>query len=920
MAIHAQGTDTGTVTGKVTDPSGALIPDAVITLTDLATKNKLTTKTNKDGVYTLPGVPPATYLITATKANFSTDQITSQPVQVGTQTTANFALAVGSENTIIEVVAQNADLQTMNGTIGATVSREDIANMPATQRDVSSFATLQPGVTPGGSVAGTTSDQAVFMVDGGNNSSDMDGGMQSYTGSFAGDPTGGKVGSGASGVMPTPQDSVEEFKVATAGQTADFNNSSGSQVQIVTRRGTNTIRGSAYEYYLDTSFSGTPWQYATTGAKKTITHYHRFGATLGGEIAPYFLGGKTYLFGNYEGFRYNAGSSYERTVPSTAFENGSIAFVASATTAGGVTTTPTFTAAQVQAADPRHLGLNSAVQAYWKQYEPQQGQTYAGGQFDASPTHCASISTTNCDGINTVGYITNIAVPQTSNFYVFRLDHNFGSKEQFYTTYHVYRLNNLTSNVVDIGNYFGEGAIGKGVAIAPRPQIPWMYTAALTTNISPTFTSSLHYSYLRNYWSWGNPGTPAPPSGASAALFGAAIEPGGESATSSLSPLIEDAQNVRTRFWDGHDHFLGEDLTKLQGNHLIQFGGQYQHNFNYHQRTDNGSTTDYFQVYQLGETASGGNNITYSGFTAGGIPQASVAANARLLAENTGIVTDNQIVYTRSGANLALNPPLTPAYDQTTILFYNMYVSDTWHAKPSLTLNYGLGYAIEMPPTEKSGKIVTYVDGAGTPVDAQPFLQKKAQAAALGQSYNPQLGFALIGNTANGGEKYPYAPFYKALSPRISLAWNPKIESKFLKPIFGESATVLRGGYGRVYGRLNGVTLVLDTLLAPGLIQSVDCQNTIMNGTCPTASTDANNYRIGPQADGASLAPPAATANLPQPFYPGYNGGSTNIPPGFGSYPPPQLGGFFQPHSAASDQPEDAHRSWLHRSHHQERV
>jgi hypothetical protein len=517
------------------------------------------------------------------------------------------------------------------------------------------------------------------------------------------------------------------------------------------------------------------------------------------------------------------------------------------------------------------------MQAYWKKYEPQQGTTYAGGAFDASANGCAGLgsSAVTCDGYNEVGYIGKVLEPQTSNFYVARLDHDFGTKEHFFITYRQYRLNNLTTNQVDLGGFFPGDTLGTYTATAPRPQIPWYLVASLTTNITPTFTNTFHYSYLRNYWSWGDEGSPAPPGSG----LGGAPEAGGEAQSTVLAPITIAAQNIRTRFWDGHDHFLADDLTKLKGNHLIQFGGQFQHNFNYHQRTDNGSTADYYQVYQLGESGGGG-LINFTGFSANGIP-ATAGANQRLLAMNTAMITDNQIVYTRSGASLTLNPPLTPAYDQSTILYYNMYVSDTWHARPTLTVNYGLGYAIEKPPVEKNGKIVTMVDGAGKQVSAQSYLATKATAAALGQSYNPTLGFALIGNTANGGVKYPYAPFYGAFSPRVSLAWNPKIENKFLKPIFGESATVIRGGYGRVFGRLNGVGLVLDTLLGPGLLQAVDCQNLLTSGVCGTTSNDSNTFRLGSTAlggDGSAPAPPAATTTLPQPFYPGYNGTATAIP------------------------------------------
>jgi hypothetical protein len=867
-SAFAQGTDSGTLIGVVKDPSGALIPGATISLVNLSTKEKLTTVTNKDGAYTLPGVPPAHYVITATKQGFATDQIDDQPITVGSQTTANFALAVGAESTIVEVVASNADLQTLNATIGDTVTSVQIASMPAIARDISTFATLQPGVSPGGSVAGTVSDQAVFMVDGGNNSSDMDGSMQSYTGAFGGDPTDGKVGNGASGVMPTPQDSVEQFKVATAGQTADFNNSSGSQVQIVTKRGTNQWRGTAYEYYLDSSFGGAAWQNSWSNTAKSIYHYSRFGAAAGGPIAPYFLGGKTYLFANYEGFRYPNSSSFERVVPSTSFEAGNIVFGCVANS-GNCPTTSQFSAAQIKADDPRNLGLDPTVAAYWKKFEPQQGTTYPGGHFDPNANGCSGLSSsTTCDGYNTVGYITTLKLPQTSNFFVARLDHDFGTKEHFFTSYRWFRLNNLTSNQTDIGGYFTGDTLGQGAATDPRPQDPWYLVAGLTTNISATFTSTFHFSYLRNLWSWGDNGAPPPPGFG----LGAALEAGGESATTALAPITEANQSIRTRFWDGHDYFLGEDLTKLKGNHLIQFGGQYQRNFNYHQRTDNGGSVNYYPVYQLGETGNAG-LVNLTGFNANGVPS-TVSANARLLAMNTGIITDNQIVYTRSGSNLTLNPPLTPAFDQSTIRFYNMYISDTWHAKPSLTANFGLGYAIEMPPVEANGKIVTTVDGAGNQIYAQKFLAARAAAAALGQVYNPEIGYALDQNTSNGGVKYPYAPFYKSFSPRISLAWNPKIENKFLKPITGENATVIRGSYGRVYGRLNGVGLVLTTLLSPGLIQSVDCQNLLISGACGSASTDATNFRIG--TDGNAPAPPAATATLPQPFYPGYNGSQTS--------------------------------------------
>ena len=326
-----QATSSGTIVGTVTDPSGALISGATITVTDPATKSTRTTISNKQGQYIVPDVPPGVYDVKTSRAGFSTDLIQALPVSVGAQTTANFRLAVGSESTTIEVTASNSDLQTMNASTGTTVDAALVDSLPTIGREVATFATLQPGVTPGGNVAGTTTDQASFSLDGGNNTFDMDGTAATYTTSFAASTTGGFFGAAQQGTMPMPQDSIEEFKVTTTGQTADFNNSSGSQTQAVTKRGHDTWHGTAYNYYLDNNFNGNTWQnnfpnekfIATTpgvGAVGTTSysakpsyHFSRFGVAAGGPILPKLVGGKTYLFAMYEGFRYPQAAIYERT-------------------------------------------------------------------------------------------------------------------------------------------------------------------------------------------------------------------------------------------------------------------------------------------------------------------------------------------------------------------------------------------------------------------------------------------------------------------------------------------------------------------------------------------------------------------------------------------------------------------------------
>src|SRR5215471_3808415 len=206
--------------------------------------------------------------------------------------------------------------------------------LPNMGRDVSTLAVLQPGTTPGGMTAGSFSDQNVFMLDGGNNSDDMAGNNTSYVTNFTG--TGGTQTNGSpSGIVPTPVESIEEFKVGSFNQTADFSGSIGSQVQMVTKRGGNQYHGSAYGFYFATNVgAANNWEKNHTRSVVNgqtlsytplpVNHRSRFGGTLGGVLLPKLLGGKTYFFVNYEGSRFPNVSTIEKNSPSQLLRAGVI--------------------------------------------------------------------------------------------------------------------------------------------------------------------------------------------------------------------------------------------------------------------------------------------------------------------------------------------------------------------------------------------------------------------------------------------------------------------------------------------------------------------------------------------------------------------------------------------------------------------
>src|SRR6266404_370356 len=374
-SLHAQAASSTSIAGIVTDSSGAVVVGASVKLTDKATNTPRTNSTNDAGRYFFANVPPGDYEIAVSKTGFRITK-TIVTASVGVPLTVDLKLELGSVSETVEVTASNAERQTMNATVGNTVSGDLLQNLPSIGRDAATFVTLQPGVSPDGSVAGAVVDQSSFLLDGGQNTNDMDGSMQVYTPSFAGDPTGGivsnQIGGSPTGVMPTPLDSVEEFKVNTANQTADFNSSAGAEVQVVTKRGTNSWHGTGYEYYFDNHLNANSWDNNSSGTPLPSYHYNRFGASGGGPIIPKeILGGKTYFFANYEGFRWNNAQTYEVPVPTAAMR-------------AGILTFPDANGNPVQynlntgtncgpngnvCCDPRGLGLNPLVTQLWA-FEP----------------------------------------------------------------------------------------------------------------------------------------------------------------------------------------------------------------------------------------------------------------------------------------------------------------------------------------------------------------------------------------------------------------------------------------------------------------------------------------------------------------------------------------------------------------------
>ena len=954
-AIHAQQVSTGTVTGTVTDPSGAVVAGADVTLTDTSTHAARKLASNADGHYFFVNIPPGTYELTVSKSGFRTGKVANQEVSVGITLTLNVKLELGVATEVVEVQAgAGAELQTLNATVTTSFSGVSVDSLPAIGRDVATFVTLQPGVMPDGSVAGAVYDQNTFQLDGGQNTNDMDGGFNYYSLEQGNDTSGGMSlncftceGGVPSGVMPTPMDSIEEFKISTTGQTADFNSSAGAQVALVTRRGHDAWHGTAYEYYLNNIWNADTFANDAAGEPEGIPHFHysRFGGAVGGPIiSKKILGGKTYFFGNYEGFRYPNATTIIHDVPGPGMIDGLLSFCTTTAASGACTnytvynlnskmvpySGPTIADAggtialktgttylpggsavdgtgnaaacgAVVSCDPRGLGVSPTMDALWALLPKTNYFSGAG-----MPKACGGY----CDGINIQGYISSVGLPTRTDFAVARIDHDFGDKEHFFSTYRYYRLARDTVNQTDLS------ASGALTSLSNRPQEPWFFATGLTSNLTSNFTNDLHYSYLRNWWLWGDFGAPPQLTGLSAAL-----EPGGDgtsgSGVTNLIPYNVNNQDIRQRFWDGQDNMIRDDMTRLWGNHLLQWGGTFQRNYNEHSRNDNGTFTNEYPTYVMATgVTSLDSGINMTGFIPAAVDTASGCTTSywcKDYAMTLGLLTIDQYVASRSGPQLTLNQPLTPVEDQSVIDYYNVYFTDSWHFKPTITFTYGLAWTVEMPPVERNGKQIVLVNDENQPIVAQQYLKTREQEALEGNVYNPTIGYTLVDNSAGGQNKYPFNPYYGEFAPRAALAWSPNYDSGILGSVFGRNKTVVRGGFAMIYGRINGVQLVLVPLLGYGLLQGVQCFGPTMAGTCAgeDMATPVNGFRIGPSLNGPAIAgttctvapcwdggkaplaaattPPCTATQLcttlPQPAFPGINSlattGVTTLDPNF---------------------------------------
>jgi hypothetical protein len=838
MPAWAQAANTGTISGSVTDPQGAVVAGAALTLTnkDIGSTQKTTSKA--DGYFLFADVPPGTYEMTVASTGFATTKVSLQ-VRVGLTTNANVKLKIGAKTETVEVTAAAAELQTLDASVGNVLDQQALEKLPSLNRDATALLLIQPMASPGfngapgygetnntgGGIAGARADQNTFMVDGGDATSNTEGG-----GGYA-----QQAGSGFSATpraaIPTPVESLQEFRVVTNNSNT-FARSAGGEVQMVTRSGTNAWHGAIYENNQNTDYNANSWQLNHVGKPRGIWIDNRFGGRLGGPIKK----DKAFFFIMYEGHDFKKANPITRLVPSDLMRTGILQYkddsgvlhqvnLAGASGCGATGTT---------ACDPRGLGLNPLISKIWA-LEPH------GNNFNEG------------DKLNAVGFDSSVPVIVRDSFAVAKFDYKLNEKWGLNTSYHYAVSDGMGSGQSDIGGLLKGDTLGSPVATRTLPTQPRYLTFGATGQLTPNLTTDTHFNFLRHWWQW-KPHSPFPQVSGTAA----AVQIFAESVTNGLVPMNIDTQNARSRVWNGKDLTYGNNTTWLRGKHMISFGGEFRHEHFLHTRDDKvvgALTTPVYFADKTSDIATFASSFLP--------PNCTTATSCQATWQNayvatTGMVARASQLLTR-GPNFSPNPPGTPLHQDTIVDWYDLYFTDSWRMTPSLTVTMGLGWGAQTPPFENTGLQTVMVDSStGKPINFNDFLGSLASNAAAGTVFGPTLAFAPLKSL---GRKYPYDPEWNDFEPRLSFAWNP---SSFLPGILGDKKTVIRAGYGRYHDRLNGVGLVMTPALGIGFGNTVNCKKVKIGGVCGgAASTPANAFRIG--VDGSTVPLPGLgpiTGNL----------------------------------------------------------
>jgi len=777
--VLAQSTG-GRILGRVADPSGAVLANVKVTATNEATGVSQETQTSPTGDYGFPQVPVGVYRLEFDLAGFKKNVQRGLNLDLNQVITVNMIMQIGETKETVEVTSEAPLVDTTSTQLGAVMDQRQVAGLPLNARDTYQLLQLQPGVqgVGGADLFYGSNQSGAVSVNGGrgrSNNFNVNGG------------DGNDLFVNSPAIQPTP-DSIAEFRVLSNTFDAEYGRNSGAVINVVTKSGTNSWHGSAYEFLRNQSLNAKGY----LDLRRADDKQNQFGGTFGGPIKK----DRTFFFASYEGRRVVHGISSDPVIVPTAAERAGD-FSASPFDHTAVVGTDTF-AAILNA----RCGVGATAGATYNSLFP----------TNVIPTNCFDpaaaailknfVPCPNADpNCSNPGNVDNLfrAIPNEdshANQFTVKIDHRINEKQNLNVYYYFNdsfdgqpftRFQAATPNLLP----------GFGNNNATRAQ---QVNLSHVWTISSTTVNEARVTYFREAQ-----GTFLHPQrtnlvtdscGGAAAAFcftGTSDTPGviASDPRIGITPAlganregvpfisIGGGFTIGNNFegelpQKGNTYQFSNNLTKIMGNHTTKFGVDY--------RNQRFLQTLFFDV---------NGDFTYSG----GGPNDPIALDAN----------GNQNLF--PNYLLGLPDSYLQGSAQTEDIRGNsiyLFAQDSWKIRPNLTLNYGLRWEFNQPIYDAGKRYQTFRPGQAT--TTYPCQLSAASQAALGYpdtDCNPGGSAAAVfplGLVVPGDKGVPQGltdSYYKSFAPRIGIAWDPWKNGK----------TTIRGGFGLFYNPIEQLVL-----------------------------------------------------------------------------------------------------------------
>lgn len=757
FAFQLKAQDVASLTGVVTDPSGAVIPNVSVSLVNTTTNATYQAQTNGIGSYSFASVPPGPgYKVTFARDGFKPQVISDIYLTVGATRTLNTHLSLGAASQTVEVSAGNATvtLDTTDASIGNNIDVQRLNELPVYDR-TTGIATLfkqQPGVDSfQGAVTGARIDQTEVTVDG----LDVDDLASGQTFAI---------------VATAPVDSVEQFNGTVAGLSSAVGTGSGAQFQLVTKSGSNKFHGNVNEYHRDTTTEANTWFNNLTGLPRTPLIRNQFGGNIGGPIKR----NKLFFFFDIADSRIVQSATEERNVPLSQFRNGTLNYINSGPGCGdntritNLTTLPscitTAPASEIQSLDPGGIGVNAPQLAFINARYPEPNDPSGG------------------DGVNTAGYRFTYPDPDNQITYVGRVDYSLTPTQKIYGRFTINR-----EDAIESAPEFKTDPVTH-----PFYDRSYSYVVSHVWNIGSNKVNQFYYgdtiSKLRFPDLYN-------PSGANQFSYQAAGNPWIDGPYTDF-----DGQARRVPV-----PIVRDDFNWQRGAHSLTMGGTFKF------IKTNSNLISNFNFPELGlqgSALSGGLDAAVRPSDILVDPNNPVALNDydNLFADDLGVIGEISTNYTYNNKGAA-NPAGSGGPRAYRFFETEMYVGDTWKVNKKLTLSYGLRYQLYSVPYEAHGDESVPTTSPNNAINLDTFIGDRLAYDKTGNPTNSNSGLPfysyVLGGKANHGPDL-YGMSYKDFAPRVAFAYTP----------WNSQKTVINGGAGIVYDRtvINAINFLQDQI------------------------------------------------------------------------------------------------------------